>query len=211
MADELWNAGDKVRLTGSNWALRGTNFNYGDIVTLRKAYQPGEWFIQEEGGLYVQTDPESAWGATKVANGGSVFDGPGFTPGDQSTSMVAGDAAWVKSAGEVRTTSSTGGEKGVKPEAWALLPSEALEEIARVYDFGARKYAAHNWRKGYEWNKSFSALCRHIFAWWRGEDLDPESNLSHLAHAGFHVLSLLTFWLKRDKYGEFDDRYSDDD
>lgn len=112
---------------------------------------------------------------------------------------------------EVRTTSSTGGEKGVKPEAWALLPSEALEEIARVYDFGARKYAAHNWRKGYEWNKSFSALCRHIFAWWRGEDLDPESNLSHLAHAGFHVLSLLTFWLKRDKYGEFDDRYSDDD
>jgi hypothetical protein len=50
---------------------------------------------------------------------------------------------------EVRTTSATGGEKGVKPEAWALLPSEALEEIARVYAFGAEKYAAHNWRKGY--------------------------------------------------------------
>jgi hypothetical protein len=108
---------------------------------------------------------------------------------------------------EVRTVSETGGEKGVKPEAWALLPSEALEEIARVYDFGARKYAAHNWRKGYEWNKSFSALMRHMWAFWRGEDLDPESGLSHIAHAGFHVLGLLSFWLDRNKYGKFDDRY----
>lgn len=109
-------------------------------------------------------------------------------------------------ATEVRTTSSTGGEKGVKPEAWALLPSEALEEIARVYDFGARKYAANNWRKRYEWSKSFSALCRHIFAFWRGEDRDPESNLSHLAHAGFHILTMLTFWLDKEGH-EFDDRY----
>lgn len=108
---------------------------------------------------------------------------------------------------EVRTTSETGGEKGVKPEAWALLPSEALEEIARVYAFGADKYAAHNWRKGYEWSKSFSALCRHIFAFWRGEDLDPESGLSHLGHAGFHILGLLTFWLDREQYKRYDDRY----
>jgi len=110
-------------------------------------------------------------------------------------------------SGEVRTTSATGGEKGVKPEAWALLPSEALEEIARVYDFGAQKYAAHNWRKGYEWSKSFSACMRHMWAWWRGEDLDPESGLSHLGHAGFHVLTMLTFWLERGRYGVFDDRY----
>jgi hypothetical protein len=111
--------------------------------------------------------------------------------------------------GEFRTTSSTGGEKGVKPEAYALLPSEALEEIARVYAFGAEKYAAHNWRKGYEWSKSFSAMMRHLWAWWRREELDSESGLSHLAHAGFHVLSLLTFALNRAKYGQHDDRYKD--
>jgi hypothetical protein len=113
-------------------------------------------------------------------------------------------------AKEVRSVSSSGGEKGVKAEAYALLPSEALDEIARVYAFGAEKYAAHNWRKGYEWSKSFSAMMRHLWAFWRGEDLDPESGLSHLGHAGFHVLGLLTFWLKRDKYGDFDDRYKDD-
>lgn len=109
--------------------------------------------------------------------------------------------------GEVRTTSASGGEKGVKPEEYALIPWEAMDEIARVYAFGAQKYAAHNWRKGYEWSKSFSALSRHIFAFWKGEDRDPESGLSHLAHAGFHVLSMLTFWLDKDRYGTYDDRY----
>lgn len=108
---------------------------------------------------------------------------------------------------EVRTTSATGGEKGVKPEEYSLIPWEAMDEIAKVYAFGAKKYSAENWRKGYEWNKSFSAMCRHIFAFWRGEDRDPESNLSHLAHAGFHVLSLLTFWLDKGRYGEYDNRF----
>ena len=137
------------------------------------------------------------------------------THNDASLERVAPDLAATDTAsavdnliyGEVRTTSSTGGEKGVKPEDYALIPWGAMDEIARVYAFGAQKYAAHNWRKGYEWGKSFSALCRHIFAFWKGEDRDPESGLSHLAHAGFHVLSLLTFWLERDTYGEHDDRY----
>lgn len=108
---------------------------------------------------------------------------------------------------EVRTTSETGGEKGVKPEAYDLIPWGAMDEIARVYAFGAEKYAEHNWRKGYEWGKSIAALLRHVTAFVRGEDRDPESGLSHLAHAGFHVLGLLTFWLERDQYGKFDNRY----
>lgn len=108
---------------------------------------------------------------------------------------------------EVRTTSETGGQKGVKPENYALIPWDAMDEIARVYEFGAQKYAAHNYRKGYEWSKSFAALCRHIFAFWRGEDRDSESGLSHLAHAGFHVLGLLSFWLDKERYSKFDDRY----
>jgi len=109
--------------------------------------------------------------------------------------------------GEVRTTSSTGGEKGVKPEEYSLIPWDAMDEVARVYAFGAEKYASHNWRKGYEWSKSFSSLCRHIFAFWRGDDRDPESGLSHLAHAAFHVLGMLSFWLDPERYGQFDDRY----
>jgi len=141
-----------------------------------------------------------------LARGGTYT--PIHTPADPYD--VGDQAQGGYTPSEVRTVSASGGEKGVKAEAYALLPSEALDEIARVYDFGANKYAAHNWRKGYEWSKSFSAMMRHLWAFWRGEDLDPESGLSHLGHAGFHVLGLLTFWLKRDLYGKFDDRYKDD-
>lgn len=108
---------------------------------------------------------------------------------------------------EVRTTSSTGGQKGVKAERYDLLPKPGLDAIARVYAFGAEKYADHNWRKGYEWGKSYSALMRHMTAFWEGETNDPESGLPHIAHAGFHVLTLLTWLSEQGEGGEFDDRY----
>jgi hypothetical protein len=107
--------------------------------------------------------------------------------------------------GEVRQKDAeTGGEKAAKAESFALLPAEPLEDIARVYAYGAKKYSEHNWRKGYPWSWSFSALMRHLWAFWRGEDLDAESGLPHLSHAGFHVLTLL--WFRRYRPAK-DDRY----
>jgi hypothetical protein len=186
----IWYAGDKVQLTGRGWTGKAP-LNLGGIVTLERAHYPGEWLIVEGdraengGAWYVSTEPSSLWAAEKVE------DGP-LVPG---------------SAGEVRTTSATGGEKGVKPEAYALIPWEAMDEVARVYNAGAQKYAAHNWRRGYEWSKSFSAACRHLFAFWRGEEIDPELGTRHLAMAIFHLLGMLSFSLDKDKYGEYDDRY----
>lgn len=110
---------------------------------------------------------------------------------------------------EVRTTSSTGGQKGVKPERHDLIPRRAMAAIARVFGFGATKYADHNWRRGYEWGKSIAALQRHVDAFVDGETYDEESGLPHLAHAGFHVLVLLT-WLEEQGEGVdnvFDDRW----
>lgn len=108
---------------------------------------------------------------------------------------------------EVRTTSATGGQKGVKPERYDLLPKEALDSMARVYAFGAEKYADHNWRRGYEWSKSFAAAMRHMWAFWNGETFDEESGLPHLAHAAFHLNAMMT-WLERDgEGGQFDDRW----
>jgi len=110
--------------------------------------------------------------------------------------------------GEVRSTSETGGEKGVKPQRMSLLPFQALAKISEVYGFGEKKYAAHNWRKGYEWDKSIDALERHIGEFKDGKDLDPESGLPHLAHAAFHIFTLLVFMLNPKRYKRFDNRWS---
>jgi hypothetical protein len=85
-----------------------------------------------------------------------------------------------------------------------LLSVDAMEEIGKVLTFGAKKYDAHNWRKGFIWSRILSSLLRHIFAWMRGEDKDPETGLSHLAHAGCCIMFLLEFEIR--KIGT-DDRY----
>ena len=80
---------------------------------------------------------------------------------------------------------------------YQLLPSDAVEEILRVLDFGAQKYAPRNWEKGMAWSRPFSALMRHMWAWWRGERTDPETGISHLAHAGCCILFLLSYELRK--------------
>jgi len=77
-----------------------------------------------------------------------------------------------------------------------LIPATALAEVAKVMAFGAGKYGDHNWRTGpdfFTWTRLSGALLRHTFAWMRGEDLDPETGLSHMAHAACNALFLLEY------------------
>lgn len=101
--------------------------------------------------------------------------------------------------------------KGTKHDAGkvpvGLLPWPALKEIAKVLDFGRKKYSAHNWRGGFLWSRLYDACQRHLWAWNEGEDKDPETGLTHLAHAGCCIMFLLTHELLG--LGE-DDRYRPD-
>lgn len=78
-----------------------------------------------------------------------------------------------------------------------LLPHDAITEIVKVLQFGAIKYEARNWEKGMHWSRPYAALMRHMYAWWRGQENDPETGLSHLAHAGCCLLFLLSFVLRQ--------------
>lgn len=96
-------------------------------------------------------------------------------------------------AGEVRVVSETGGEKGRKPAELATVDPLALLTLAEVSGFGAQKYAAFNYLRGYDWSLSMNALMRHVLAFWNGEDLDPESGKPHMGHAAWHALALVSF------------------
>lgn len=76
-----------------------------------------------------------------------------------------------------------------------LYSTLALEELAKVLTFGAKKYASDNWRLGMSWRRLIGAAIRHLFAFMRGEDNDPETGLSHLAHAMCCIMFLLEYVL----------------
>lgn len=133
---------------------------------------------------------------------------------------------------EVRTTSSTGGQKGVKLARFDLIPPGPLRELAEHYGVGASKYADNQWRNGYEWSKSIAAIGRHFNDFMAGKDYDVCSNdpegcshvdadgnpfvaaredacfnhtgSHHMAAVAWHSLGLLEF---KDHHPEHDDRW----
>ena len=133
---------------------------------------------------------------------------------------------------EERTTSYTGGQKGIKSQRFDLIPVGSLSQLAEHFGKGARKYAEHQWRKGYEWSKSYSAIQRHLTVFWGGEDYDVCSNdpdncslvtaegeeyipledntcynhtgSHHMTAVAWHAFVLLEFI---ERFPEHDDRY----
>jgi hypothetical protein len=121
-----------------------------------------------------------------------------YVPGplaDLHTGFAA--EAAVPRDGEVRITDpNTGGQKGQKLAQIGALDPLALLEVGKVAGFGAQKYDRFNFAKGYKWSLSYDALQRHLMDWAAGAEADDESGLSHLGHAAWHCLALLTFVLR---------------
>lgn len=83
-----------------------------------------------------------------------------------------------------RTPPPTGRKDDADKVRMDLLDPLALEGLAAVLTFGAKKYASHNWRGGINLSRVFGALLRHTFSILRGEYIDPESGLPHIDHVG---------------------------
>ena len=80
-----------------------------------------------------------------------------------------------------------------------LIPPEALEGVAKVLTFGASKYDDRNWEKGISYGRLFGSTMRHLWAWWRNEENDSESGLSHLDHAACCIFFLRTYTARKMK------------
>lgn len=85
-----------------------------------------------------------------------------------------------------------------------LLSHQALAQIADVFGYGAQKYGRYNYKKGMNWSRIIGAAYRHLGAFNSGEDVDPETMKSHLAHLGCCVIMLLDY-IK--DHPELDDRF----
>jgi hypothetical protein len=65
-----------------------------------------------------------------------------------------------------------------------FVPMEVMLQVAKVMELGAKKYGRMNWREQpIQASTYYSAMFRHMIAWFEGEDVDPESGQPHLAHA----------------------------
>jgi hypothetical protein len=74
-----------------------------------------------------------------------------------------------------------------------LIPPALIEEVGKVMTLGAKKYAPYNWLKGMDFSRAYAAAQRHMNDWNKGEDNDPETGISHLAHAATCIGFLLEF------------------
>jgi hypothetical protein len=97
-----------------------------------------------------------------------------------------------------------GGERknSGKPD-YSLIPLHLLEGEARVWMLGEKKYTRWNWTRGMKWSIPVGCLLRHLAAWQRGEDTDPESGEAHLDHIACNIRMLQLY---RTEYPEGDDR-----
>lgn len=84
-----------------------------------------------------------------------------------------------------------------------LLDPTFLEEVAKVFTFGASKYGENNYKNGLHVSRCLGALDRHLKAFKVLEDNDPETGLSHLAHAAC-CLQMAFYMVSKSR--NFDDR-----
>lgn len=94
---------------------------------------------------------------------------------------------------------------GVRKAPFSTVPMQVVGEAGLALLEGALKYGRHNYRvAGLRSSVYFDATMRHLTSWWEGEDIDPDSGLSHIAKA---IASLLVLRdAQMNDMVKFDDR-----
>lgn len=74
---------------------------------------------------------------------------------------------------------------GIKKVPASTIPAPVIAELGVAMLEGALKYGRHNYRSiGVRASVYYDAvMARHMPAWWEGEDIDPDSQLSHITKA----------------------------
>ena len=80
-----------------------------------------------------------------------------------------------------------------------LIDFDFEKELASILTEGAARYGEYNWQEADPVDaehRYYSALRRHLDAWLRGTEVDPDTGLPHLAHAACNIMFLR--WFERN-------------
>jgi hypothetical protein len=73
---------------------------------------------------------------------------------------------------------------GSRKAPLSVVPFPVIAEVGVGMLEGAVKYGRHNYRAvGVRGSVYYDATMRHLGSWWEGEDIDPDSGLSHITKA----------------------------
>jgi len=73
---------------------------------------------------------------------------------------------------------------GIAKVPLSTVSAPVIAEVGLAMMEGARKYGRHNYRDvGVRASVYYDATLRHMMAWWEGQDIDPDSGLSHVTKA----------------------------
>jgi hypothetical protein len=73
---------------------------------------------------------------------------------------------------------------GVTKVPRSTIPAPVIAELGVAMLEGALKYGRHNYRSiGVRASVYYDAAGRHLDSFWEGEDIDPDSGLSHITKA----------------------------
>lgn len=73
---------------------------------------------------------------------------------------------------------------GIRKAPMSTVSGAVMAEVGVAMLEGACKYGRHNYRAvGVSAAVYYDATMRHLMGWWEGEDIDPDSGLSHITKA----------------------------
>lgn len=182
----------------------------GDLVTVRNHPYSSKHFVKGEKYPIVSIGPDLITLTSKTGERllviPEVIDTV-YPQGEEEQISAAEYIARIDPSQELQEAMKTEAVKADQGKApMSLLDRKWLEVTAQVLAFGAKKYAAHNWRKGMIHSRLLDAAIRHIYAFIDGEDLDPESGLPHLAHASCCLMFATNLFMTRP---DLDDRFKE--
>lgn len=122
--------------------------------------------------------------STNVINASKIRAGSGYFEEIPANSVSTSHIADVTFSSPGKPSNPKDGVGIRKWRQFVTVPFTVVAEVGAAMLEGGMKYARHNYRvAGVRASVYVDAAIGHVMQWWEGEDLDPDTKLSHITKA----------------------------